>query len=308
MPTDSYPLSDLLYRSVALTDDSGDVTEAYDTDAYGNTIAYSAAGTGSDWWADDATTTDEPTCEFIFTGRRRDPESEIYFYRARYYSPRIGVFVGRDPKEYRDGMSLYEYAGSMPTAMADPFGTIRCMPITFDFGGPSKQDPVRQAKYEWVDAITPDNKRAKGHTLSKALPLSAKADCVCKPCGGKNQSELECTINVRAIIQLSESALKGKPVKFRGSRKSSVEGAYGHEQRHLRDYIKQVTDRVERAFTPQKVWCGCATQCETKRRGAQKSLDKVLGDWMKDYGGHAKQDQPKTGRMYPPLDGGMPPL
>ncbi len=123
MPTDSYPLSDLLYRSVALTDDAGDITEVYDTDAYGNTIAYSAAGTGSDWWADDATTTDEPACEFIFTGRRRDPESEIYFYRARYYSPELGRFTSRDPIGYSSrSINQYTYSDSKPTLLTDPSG------------------------------------------------------------------------------------------------------------------------------------------------------------------------------------------
>jgi RHS repeat-associated protein len=88
-PKDDYPLCDLLYRAVALTDNTGALIEAYDTDAYGNTIVFSAAGTGSNWFADDATTTDTPKSEFIYTGRRFDPETEIYFYRARYYVPEL---------------------------------------------------------------------------------------------------------------------------------------------------------------------------------------------------------------------------
>ena len=39
-----YLLSDLRYRSVALTDSAGAVVEAYDTDAYGNTLLFKAAG------------------------------------------------------------------------------------------------------------------------------------------------------------------------------------------------------------------------------------------------------------------------
>ena len=69
-----------------------------DCDAYGNTIVYEAAGAGGDWFADDARSIYSedpagsccPTCEFIFTGRRFDPETsdattQMYFYRARYY-------------------------------------------------------------------------------------------------------------------------------------------------------------------------------------------------------------------------------
>ena len=74
----------------------------YDCDAYGNTIVYEAAGAGGDWFADDARSIYSespagsccPTCEFIFTGRRFDPETsdaatQMYFYRARYYSPTL---------------------------------------------------------------------------------------------------------------------------------------------------------------------------------------------------------------------------
>lgn len=124
MPTDHYLLSDLLYRSSALTDSTGTTEEAYDTDAYGNTLIFSAAGTGGDWWADDATTTKTPTNELIFTGRRYDPEAGIYFYRARYYIPDQGRFICRDPLDYVDGLSLYQFSTSSPPDRADPSGTL----------------------------------------------------------------------------------------------------------------------------------------------------------------------------------------
>ena len=80
---DHYMLSDLLYRAVALTNASAEIQEACDCDAYGNTIVYEAAGAGGDWFADDARSIYSedpagsccPTCQFIFTGRRFDPET-----------------------------------------------------------------------------------------------------------------------------------------------------------------------------------------------------------------------------------------
>jgi RHS repeat-associated protein len=122
MPTDTYPLQDLLYRTTALTDDGGDIVEAYDTDAYGNTLVFDAPGTGGDWWADDAQQTDEPTCEFIFTGRRYDSETGLYFYRARYYSPTLGRFISRDPTEFRGGSNLYQLMNGGPLTTVDPDG------------------------------------------------------------------------------------------------------------------------------------------------------------------------------------------
>ena len=106
-----------------------------DCDAYGNTIVYEAAGAGGDWFADDARSIYSedpagsccPTCEFIFTGRRFDPETsdaatQMYYYRARYYSPVLGRFISRDPIDYAGGMNLYEYVGGMATGAVDPNG------------------------------------------------------------------------------------------------------------------------------------------------------------------------------------------
>jgi RHS repeat-associated protein len=137
MPTDTYPLQDLLYRTTALTDDAGDIVETYDTDAYGNTLIFDAPGTGGDWWADDAQRTDEPTCEFIFTGRRYDRETGLYFYRARQYAPASGKFLQRDPVLYRDGPALYSLVRNAPTNYADPngqFAAVIALPVAVPVG------------------------------------------------------------------------------------------------------------------------------------------------------------------------------
>ena len=33
----------------------------------------------------------------MFTGRRFDAETELYYYRARYYEPKLGRFLQTDP-------------------------------------------------------------------------------------------------------------------------------------------------------------------------------------------------------------------
>jgi RHS repeat-associated protein len=123
---DYYPLSDLLYRSVALTDESKGVCEAYDTDAYGNTLVFADTDPHrTDWFTDaDANhITVAPICRFIFTGREKyDPETEIYFYRARYYQAQLGRPISRDTLGYSAGPSLYEYATSAPLRRLDLSG------------------------------------------------------------------------------------------------------------------------------------------------------------------------------------------
>ena len=119
---DLYPLHDLRNTTVALTHSSQRILETYDTDAYGNTIIHKSCGNDGAWFTDDDETGQNPLCPFIYTGRRYDPETKLYYYRARHYNPQLGRFIQRDPIGYAGGLNLYEYAGSNPTINVDPYG------------------------------------------------------------------------------------------------------------------------------------------------------------------------------------------
>jgi RHS repeat-associated protein len=123
-----YPLQDLLYRTTATVTISSDgtfatVVEAYDTDAYGNTLIFNAAGTGGNWWADNAVQVSNSLCQFLFTGQRFDAETGLYCYKRRYYSPVLGRFIGRDPALFDAYASnLQQYVGGLPSVYVDPIG------------------------------------------------------------------------------------------------------------------------------------------------------------------------------------------
>jgi RHS repeat-associated protein len=59
---------------------------------------------------------------YLFTGRRWDEESGLYYYRARYYDCEGGRFLQRDPLGYEDGMAVFLYVRSRPTRFLDPSG------------------------------------------------------------------------------------------------------------------------------------------------------------------------------------------
>jgi RHS repeat-associated protein len=74
-----------------------------------------------------------------YTGRESDSETSLYYYRARYYDPRLGRFISEDPA--RDGLNLYGYVGNSPVSFSDPLGlerwdqwdrqpTVRVVPIS----------------------------------------------------------------------------------------------------------------------------------------------------------------------------------
>jgi RHS repeat-associated protein len=119
---DYYPLQDNLYRTTALTDYEGNIVEAYDMDAYGNTLTFTAAGTGGNWWADNATQSDQIGNRVIYSGYMYDPETQLYYVRNRFYNPQLGRWIQRDPIEYLGGINLYEYVQSDPILKIDSTG------------------------------------------------------------------------------------------------------------------------------------------------------------------------------------------
>jgi len=65
---------------------------------------------------------------YLYTGQEFDPESQYYYYNARYYDPAIGRFLSRDPFSGRDGDVLsrngYIYVKNNPLKYVDPSGEI----------------------------------------------------------------------------------------------------------------------------------------------------------------------------------------
>ena len=59
---------------------------------------------------------------YAFTGREWDAETGLYYYRARYYDPKIGRFITQDPIGFAGGVNLYTYVNNNPVRYADPLG------------------------------------------------------------------------------------------------------------------------------------------------------------------------------------------
>ena len=103
-----YYLQDFRYTVYALVDDTGTIEERYRFDPYGKRTVVTDDGSIDEHYG--------------FTGRYHDDsdETDLVYFRNRWFSPEMGRFVSRDLAEYEDGMNLY--AGWFVADGTDPLG------------------------------------------------------------------------------------------------------------------------------------------------------------------------------------------
>lgn len=100
-----YLIQDHLGSTTALSDSTGAVTAAQTYDSFGN-------GTNANF----------PT-RYQYTDREFDAFSKLYYYRARFYDPKLGRFISEDPIGFAGGdVNLYGYVRNMPLWYRDPRG------------------------------------------------------------------------------------------------------------------------------------------------------------------------------------------
>jgi RHS repeat-associated protein len=59
---------------------------------------------------------------YAYTSREFDLETELYYYRARFYDVLTGRFLQEDPIGISGGLNVYTYVNDNPVGAIDPFG------------------------------------------------------------------------------------------------------------------------------------------------------------------------------------------
>lgn len=108
--TIQYVHTDVLGSTVALTNEAGGLTAEYEYDVFGSLLGMKGSA----------------DTDYLFTGQEYDGESDLYYYNARYYNPRLGRFISRDTYLGEEGDSLtrnrYIYVSNNPLKFVDPTG------------------------------------------------------------------------------------------------------------------------------------------------------------------------------------------
>jgi RHS repeat-associated protein len=168
-----YGLTDAINSTVVTVDQSGGVKSQFLYDAYGKTTA-----TG--------------TYPFQFTGRM-PVSSGLYYYRARFYSPTTGRFIGEDPMVLLGGENSYRYVRNDPADRIDPLGL-----------ADNKLPPDCQAGsscYEAVKVLNLTERFSEG--FIKAVPIGLLAESYGE---GLLINYLRATVSVEQLIQNGSAA------------------------------------------------------------------------------------------------------
>ncbi|MGH7663738.1 MAG: RHS repeat-associated core domain-containing protein [Gemmatimonadaceae bacterium] len=90
----------------ALVDASNQVVNTYEYTPFGKVVS----------------ATEQVPQPLRFTAREYDSETELYYYRARYYDPDITRFISEDPIGLAGGINPFAYVGNDPINRRDPTG------------------------------------------------------------------------------------------------------------------------------------------------------------------------------------------
>jgi len=161
----------------------GGVTSFYNADGLGSITSLSnSAGTLAQTYSLDSfgkltASAGSVTNPFLYTAREFDTETNLYFYRARYYDPTVGRFVSQDEIGNDDDADLYRYVRNNAPNLRDPTGLYKLVGFP-----PGLQARMKTAiRLAIITIITKNCGGCAGADGPKIVGALAKATFVYKP-------------------------------------------------------------------------------------------------------------------------------
>ena len=273
--TSHYHHHDALGSTRFLTDSSGNVTDTYLNDAWGNLVA----STG---------TTVNPFKWVGKYGYYTDDTTAQVYVRARMYQRTVARWVSADPIQFVDGMNTYSYVLNRGLVFTDSSGYEVDLAL-------APESPVGM-KFSFADFI---NDRILGNTCRWFDIDVACRRCVenCEPGFAPRYAYIY--LQQAIIFDLENIDARGLDYKK----------TYGHEQLHVSNGIekaKALKKELEARLAKSKCITGDLELAEIKcnLEASEIALEFVTKwkEWEKLDSDH-KLEKPKRGTGYPPIDG-----
>jgi RHS repeat-associated protein len=128
---------DHLGSSSSITDASGEVYQHVQYFPFGETFVEERTGTRY--------------TPYLYNGKELDEETGLYYYGARYYDPRMGMFYGVDVlAEKIPAWSPYSYTLNNPVRYIDPDGRLPIIPWMLKTTAGAAADMMAQASMDYL--------------------------------------------------------------------------------------------------------------------------------------------------------------
>lgn len=260
--------------TVALTNDTGSVTD---------TFAYTA-------WGEELSRTGTTPTAFRWVGRVGyywDVETSEYQIRRRSYGPSVARWKSPDPLGFLGGSNFYVYVDSNPINQIDPSGLATLL-----------KSPSSAKGAPWCEVSPSDNTPFGGvrdpinglpaGNYGRTDPLSFTISCDCGCCDSRQcKYRMTCTIIAYFKIRIC-------PYNFtKGARRDTV---YGHEQDHLQQFLK-VAEELKDVVTQVEDFYGCNTKsaCQSLSAATTEGVGKFISSVIAQEEAHGREGGPGPG-------------
>jgi RHS repeat-associated protein len=203
--TTSYYEADGLGSITSLTNTAGAIASSYTYDSFGNLVASSGSLVNN----------------YRYTAREFDTETNLYFYRARYYDPQVGRFLTEDPSGFQAGSNFYRYVRNRPTAAIDPSGQVDVVPLP----------DANVHRLGDIDA-------ACGLTAGGCERVGFSPDWTCKKDCDKWKAKVTISLNGDIYVATGPFPYKGRPPADSSVRDTA--SALRHENLHVSDMVNAI--------------------------------------------------------------------
>jgi RHS repeat-associated protein len=233
--TTSYYHADGLGSITSLSNPAGAVTQTYAFDSFGKQTASSGSLVNP----------------FHYTAREFDTETNLYYYRARYYDPANGRFLSEDPLGLASGPNVYAYVYNRPLVSKDPSGMVTVVPLP----------DANIHRLPDIDADCRNSNNPTGETGGGCERVGFSPDIDCqKTCFYAEVWKARVKLNLFGDIYVATGPFPYKPQRGLPKDRSVVDtaSALRHEQRHVDDKLNAILpiyEQLESKTFHSKVEC-----------------------------------------------------